>query len=85
MSKKRVHELAKELGVEWKVLQTKGKTLGIDITTAQNTISDDEAVKLKNSLKGSAARSSKSSSGDGQAPLLLPLRRQLPRQLPLFR
>ena len=55
MSKKRVHELAKELGVEWKVLQTKGKTLGIDITTAQNTISDDEAVKLKNSLKGSAA------------------------------
>jgi translation initiation factor IF-2 len=54
MSKKRVHELAKELGVEWKVLQTKGKPLGIDITTAQNTISDDEAMKLKNAIKGVA-------------------------------
>lgn len=52
MSKKRVHELAKELGVEWKVLQTKGKSLGIDINTAQNTLSDEEAVKLKNAVKG---------------------------------
>jgi translation initiation factor IF-2 len=55
MSKKRVHELAKELGVEWKVLQAKAKPLGIDITTAQNTISDDEAAKLKNAMKGATA------------------------------
>jgi translation initiation factor IF-2 len=55
MSKKRVHELAKELGVEWKVLQSKGKALGIDITTAQNTLSEEEAVKLKNAVKGVAA------------------------------
>ena len=55
MSKKRVHELAKELGVEWKVLQSKGKALGIDITTAQNTLSDDEALKLTNAVKGVSA------------------------------
>jgi translation initiation factor IF-2 len=55
MSKKRVHELAKELNVEWKVLQSKGKALGIEITTAQNTISDDEAIKLKNAVKGISA------------------------------
>lgn len=54
MSKKRVHELAKELGVEWKVLQAKGKALGIDITTAQNTLSEEEAMKLKNAVKGGA-------------------------------
>ena len=54
MSKKRVHELAKELGVEWKVLQAKGKSLGIEINTAQNTLSDDEAIKLKASVKGAA-------------------------------
>jgi translation initiation factor IF-2 len=52
MSKKRVHELAKELGVEWKVLQAKGKALGIEINTAQNTLSDDEAAKLKGAIKG---------------------------------
>jgi len=55
MSKKRVHELAKDLGVEWKVLQAKGKSLGIEINTAQNTLSDDEALKLKNAVKGTAA------------------------------
>ena len=55
MSKKRVHELAKELGVEWKVLQAKGKALGIEINTAQNTLSDDEAAKLKGSIKGVSA------------------------------
>jgi len=55
MSKKRVHELAKDLGVEWKVLQAKGKSLGIEINTAQNTLSDDEALKLRNAVKGTAA------------------------------
>ena len=55
MSKKRVHELAKELGVEWKVLQSKGKSLGIEINTAQNTLSDDEAAKLKGAIKGVSA------------------------------
>jgi translation initiation factor IF-2 len=55
MSKKRVHELAKELGVEWKVLQAKGKALGIEINTAQNTLSDDEAAKLKGAIKGVSA------------------------------
>ena len=55
MSKKRVHELAKELGVEWKVLQSKGKNLGIEINTAQNTLSDDEAIKLKIAVKGAVS------------------------------
>ena len=52
MSKKRVHELAKELAVEWKVLQSKGKALGVDITTAQNTLSEEDVVKLRNAVKG---------------------------------
>jgi translation initiation factor IF-2 len=55
MSKKRVHELAKELGVEWKVLQSKGKSLGIEINTAQNTLSEDDATKLKAAITGGAA------------------------------
>ena len=54
MSKKRVHELAKELGVEWKDLQTKGKLLGIEITTAQNMISEGEALKLTAAVKNLA-------------------------------
>jgi translation initiation factor IF-2 len=57
MSKKRVHELAKELGVDWKDLQTKGKLLGIEITTAQNMLSDDDALKLKKAASSPAVDS----------------------------
>jgi len=63
MSKKRVHELAKELGVEWKVLQSKGKSLGIEINTAQNTLSDDEAIKLKSAVNGVVSEAQTPASG----------------------
>jgi translation initiation factor IF-2 len=63
MSKKRVHELAKELGVEWKVLQAKGKSLGIEINTAQNTLSDDETVKLKGAIKGGSPEPTPAAAG----------------------
>ncbi len=72
MSKKRVHELAKELGVEWKVLQTKGKTLGVEITTAQNTLSEEEAAKLKNAVKGAAPQAESASA----APKTVVIRRR---------
>lgn len=72
MSKKRVHELAKELSVEWKVLQSKGKALGIEITTAQNTLSEEDTVKLRNAVKGVAAAPEAASS----APKTVVIRRR---------
>jgi translation initiation factor IF-2 len=57
MTKKiRVHELARELEVDWKVLRDKGKPLGIDIATHQATITPEEETKIKAALKGDSSK-----------------------------
>ncbi len=57
MTKKtRVHELARELNVDWKVLKDRGKVLGIEIATHQATISSDEESKLRAAMSGSTVK-----------------------------
>ncbi|MCX6127162.1 MAG: translation initiation factor IF-2 [Proteobacteria bacterium] len=62
MTKKiRVHELARELQVDWKILRDKGKPFGIDIATHQATISPEEEIKIRAALKGAGVESAKAS------------------------
>ncbi len=50
MGKLKVHEVAKELGMESKDLIAKAKELGVEITSHLSSIEDDEVQKIKNSF-----------------------------------
>ncbi|MBN2407159.1 MAG: translation initiation factor IF-2 [Elusimicrobia bacterium] len=53
MAKKiRIHELAKELGIDYKLVLKDAKTLGIEAKTHQSAITEEEADLIKGSLKG---------------------------------
>lgn len=60
MTKKiRVHELARELDVDWKILRDKGKPFGIEIATHQATITPEEETKIRAAIKSSPANAAK--------------------------
>src|SRR5688572_4797589 len=54
MSKMRVHELAKELGLSSKETIEKLSTLGVVVKSHASSVSDDEVARLKESLNGGA-------------------------------
>ncbi|MBM7854439.1 translation initiation factor IF-2 [Desulfohalotomaculum tongense] len=68
MTKKRVHELAKELNIESKEVIKGLNELGINVKSALSMVEDQDAKKLKNLLlkEDSAANKAKKSSGKGK-------------------
>ncbi len=59
MSKVRVYELARELKIESKVLVSKVKDMGIDVSSHQSTLSADQVVRIKRQLQGGSSDSAK--------------------------
>jgi len=54
MAKKRIYEVAKEVGVDNKVVVQKAKDLGFDVKNHMSSIDDVQAAKLKSSFQSSA-------------------------------
>ncbi len=54
MSKIRVHELAKELGLSSKETIEKLGGLGVEVKSHASSVSDEEVARLKESLNGGA-------------------------------
>lgn len=54
MAKKRIYEIAKEVGVDNKVVVQKAKDLGLDVKNHMSSVDDSQAAKLKNSFQNSA-------------------------------
>lgn len=54
MAKKRIYEIAKEVGVDNKVVVQKAKDLGLDVKNHMSSVDDSQVAKLKNSFQISA-------------------------------
>lgn len=54
MAKKRIYEIAKEVGVDNKVVVQKAKDLGLDVKNHISSVDDSQVAKLKNSFQNSA-------------------------------
>lgn len=54
MAKKRIYEIAKEVGVDNKVVVQKAKDLGLDVKNHMSSVDDSQVAKLKNSFQNSA-------------------------------
>lgn len=54
MAKKRIYEIAKEVGVDNKVVVQKAKDLGLDVKNHMSSVDDSQVAKLKNSFQDSA-------------------------------
>mgnify|MGYP002801232207 FL=1 len=54
MAKKRIYEIAKEVGVDNKVVVQKAKDLGLDVKNHMSSVDDSQVAKLKNSFEYSA-------------------------------
>lgn len=54
MAKKRIYEIAKEVGVDNKVVVQKAKDLGLDVKNHMSSVDDSQVAKLKNSFHNSA-------------------------------
>lgn len=54
MAKKRIYEIAKEVGVDNKVVVQKAKDLGLDVKNHMSSVDDSQGAKLKNSFQNSA-------------------------------
>ncbi|MGQ5709457.1 translation initiation factor IF-2 [Lactobacillus sp. PSON] len=54
MTKKRIYEVAKELGIDNKVVVDKAKDLGFDVKNHMSSIEDSQANQLKGSFQNSA-------------------------------
>lgn len=54
MAKKRIYEVAKEIGVDNKVVVQKAKDLGFDVKNHMSSIDDSQVTKLKGSFQNSA-------------------------------
>lgn len=54
MAKKRIYEIAKEVGVDNKVVVQKAKDLGLDVKNHMSSVDDSQVAKLKNSFQHSA-------------------------------
>ncbi len=59
MGKIKIHEIAKEVGLTSKEIIEKAKSLGIEVTSHLSSVSEEQAIKIKNSLGGSASKSNK--------------------------
>ena len=57
MTKLRVHELAKELNIESKILMAKLKEMGAKVLSHQSTLTDQQASELRGALGASAGAS----------------------------
>ena len=65
MSKKRLYEIAKELGKESKEVVTRAKELGFDVKSHASSVDTDVAEKLIKSFAAKKANSRKESSRSG--------------------
>lgn len=54
MTKKRIYEIAKELGIDNKVVVNKAKDLGFDVKSHMSSLEDSEVDQLKDNLRNSA-------------------------------
>lgn len=54
MAKKRIYEIAKEVGVDNKVVVQKAKDLGLDVKNHMSSVDDSQVAKLKKSFQNSA-------------------------------
>lgn len=54
MAKKRIYEIAKEVGVDNKVVVQKAKDLGLDVKNHMSSVDDSQVAKLKTSFQNSA-------------------------------
>lgn len=54
MAKKRIYEIAKEVGVDNKVVVQKAKDLGLDVKNHMSSVDDSQVAKIKNSFQNSA-------------------------------
>lgn len=54
MAKKRIYEIAKEVGVDNKVVVQKAKDLGLDVKNHMSSVDDSQVAKLKYSFQNSA-------------------------------
>ena len=55
MDKVRVHEIAKELGINSKEVVDKAAAMGLNVKTASSTVSMEEAEKIMNYIMSGAA------------------------------
>ena len=51
MDKIKIHELAKELGLESKVIIAKAQELGIKVTSHMSAVDDEQATKIRNNFR----------------------------------
>lgn len=69
MSKKRLYEIAKEVGVESKVVVAKAQELGLSVKSHSSSVEEADANRITSSLKGGAVKAeSKSASKVAPAP-----------------
>ena len=52
MSKKRLYEIAKEVGVESKVVVAKAQELGLSVKSHSSSVEEADANRITSSLKG---------------------------------
>ena len=69
MSKKRLYEIAKEVGVESKVVVAKAQELGLSVKSHSSSVEEADANRITSSLKGGTAKAeSKTASKVAPAP-----------------
>ena len=56
MSKKRLYEIAKEVGVESKVVVAKAQELGLSVKSHSSSVEEADANRITSSLKGGAVK-----------------------------
>ena len=56
MSKKRLYEIAKEVGVESKVVVAKAQELGLSVKSHSSSVEEADANRIASSLKGEQLR-----------------------------
>ena len=56
MSKIKIYEIAKELGLTSKQVVEKAQSLGMEVSSHMSSVDEDQAKKLKNSFKGGSSK-----------------------------
>ena len=56
LSKKRLYEIAKEVGVESKVVVAKAQELGLSVKSHSSSVEEADANRIASSLKGGTAK-----------------------------
>ena len=60
MSKKRLYEIAKEVGVESKVIVAKAQELGLSVKSHSSSVEEADANRITSSLKAGTAKDERS-------------------------